>query len=225
MNGVMNIINNPKKHGTVTDRLIKELGDRKQNTCYIVGGGPSLKDFDWNLLEGKFTVAINRAYEKLPDASIVYFTDNDWWITHKTNLVNHSAVKVKGSLNSRIINSRHVIEYLLTGETGIETNPNHLKHGRNSTYAAINMIGVHLNVKEIYLLGIDLKRGVKGETHWHSGHKRIDPPQVFKIMTRNFNTIAQPLTARGIKIINVNTQTGTNLRNFPIKSIKEVFNN
>jgi len=39
-------------------------GSWKNKPCFIVGGGPSLKDFNWHLLKGKRTIGVNRAFEK-----------------------------------------------------------------------------------------------------------------------------------------------------------------
>jgi len=42
--------------------LIEVLPDNswKDEDCYIIGGGPSLKRFNWSLLKGKKTIGINR---------------------------------------------------------------------------------------------------------------------------------------------------------------------
>ena len=44
-------------------------------TVFIIGGGPSLKGFNWSLLAGKKTIAINRAIQFYPKADALYFTD------------------------------------------------------------------------------------------------------------------------------------------------------
>jgi hypothetical protein len=44
--------------------------------CFIIGGGPSLKGFDFNRLRGQGRViAINRALEYAPWADVVFFMD------------------------------------------------------------------------------------------------------------------------------------------------------
>ena len=44
-------------------------------TVYLIGGGPSLKNFEWNSLHGKKTIAINKAITFYPNADAVYWTD------------------------------------------------------------------------------------------------------------------------------------------------------
>lgn len=213
------------------------------HTCYIVGGGPSLIDFDWNLLgPDKFVIAINRAYEVLPNAQVVYFTDDDWYAAHEQALLKHKGCLIKGSLPAdlnvkkflkKFKSATDVVQFRLLAEKGWQTQPGCLSHGRNSTYAAINMAGEHFGFKKIYLLGIDMKwqkpEDVKkatkhnSTTHWHDGHRRIDPESIYKTMMANYNTMVQPAKQRNIEIINVNSLKMTDLRVFPIKSFEEVF--
>lgn len=196
------------------------------NECYIVGGGPSLINFDWTLLNDKFIIAINRAYEVLPNAQIVYFTDDDFYIRHKETMMKHAGIKVKGSLNPSLVHAPGVIQFHLISDQGLVTQPGCLAHGSNSTYAAINMASVHLGFTKIYLLGVDMKWGAKGDrtkSHWHDGHKRVDPEGAYSMMMAKYNTIVAPLKQRGVEVINVNDPNDTDLRAFPIKSYDEVF--
>jgi len=182
--------------------------EKYNNACYIVAGGPSLKDFDWNKLKGQFVIAINRSYEVLPDAQIVYFTDRDYWLRHKDAMLQHKGQLMRGVLNLQK-EEQHpdVILWHLTGATGLETNPGRLKHGANSTYAATNLAAVHLKFKRIYLLGVDMKwgkRGDKSTSHWHDGHKRIDAETGYQSMMKNWLTIVDPLKEIGVEVWNAN---------------------
>lgn len=198
---------------------------RYRYTAYIVGGGPSLKNFNWNLLgPDKFVVAINRSYEVLPNAQIIYFTDKDYWDTHKAKMLQHKGIKVRGVRKLGETKHPDVHECLLTGERVIETKTNCLKHGRNSTYAALNLLTVHLGFREIYLLGIDMKWGKTGNkktSHWHSGHKRIDPETAFSGMIRNFKDLKNELDKLSVNVYNVNPDSKLNV--FPKKTFEEVF--
>lgn len=212
------------------------------NKCYIIAGGPSLKDFDWSLLTpDKFVIAINRSYEMLPDAQIIYFTDEDFWKRHKDEMLEHKGQLIRGLMspppyrkhpktNKYIAppNWTHpdVIVYYFSGRFGLDTTPGHLKHGNNSTYAAINLAAAHFKFKQIYLLGTDMKWGKKGDkssSHWHGGHKRIDPESVFRKMMKSYNTIIHPLQKMGVQVYNVNTPDQTDLTAFPIIPFSQAF--
>ena len=202
-------------------------------TCYIVGGGSSLIDFDWSLLDdkNKFVIAINNSYTKLPNAQILYCTDAPWIQDHLKDLKEFKGMKYQGVLNLNKPPKLDIIDkqWHLTGPSGLETKEGCMRHGSNSTYAAINMAAVHLGFKKIYLLGIDMKwknRSIKNTSHWHSStrpHKRVDGEAVYNKMRGNYKTIKQPLLDMGVEVINVNTPEQTNLETFPLKSLEEVF--
>ena len=212
--------------------LTKHKPEAYNDTCYIVGGGMSLKDFDWSLLDDKFVIAINTAYSKLPDAQILYCTDPPWIQSHLSNLE-----KFKGTIYQGVINldkppKLPVIDkqWHLTGRDGLEVLEGCLRHGSNSAFAAINMAAVHLGFKKIYLLGIDMKWGESGKSgtsHWHSEampHKRIDGEAVYQKMKQAYTTIKKPLLDMGIEVINVNSIETTSLDTFPIVPLGDVFN-
>ena len=198
------------------------------NVCYIVAGGPSLKGFNWKLLTpDKFVIAINRSYEVLPYAQIVYFTDKDYWQRHKDAMLKHNGQLMRGALNPK--NEKmppEVFMWHLTRPHGYETKPGCLAHGSNSTYAALNMAAAHLKFKRIYLLGVDMKWGVpkdRSTTHWHDGHKRVDPESTFKKMTSAYVGIAPMLTQAGIEVYNANPDSALNT--FPKITIEEALRN
>lgn len=198
-------------------------------TAYVIGGGPSLVGFKWELLKDRFVVGINRAYEVLPSAQVIYFTDDDWYGQHKAGLCNHSGLKIKGSLNpNKLGQVTHIHQFHLTGPNGLDMNKGCLRHGSNSTYAVLNML-CQWGFKTIYLLGVDMKwkivntGGNKGnkKTHWHNGHKRIDGEALYTRLNKNFQQLAPLLKQQGVNVINVNNDT--NLAAFPVKKYEEVF--
>jgi len=202
-----------------------------KHTCYIVGGGPSLNDFSWAKLNGKFVIAINTTHIILPNANIIYCTDPPWIEPNKETLTKHKAPVWQGVLK---LNSPKKLacvdkQWCLTGADGLETKPGCLRHGSNSMYAATNLAAVHLGFKKIYLLGADMKWGIVSNpktSHWHSKlhpHIRNDGEAVYVKMRNNFKTIKQPLIDMGVEVINVNTPEGTALEHFPIQSFDEVF--
>ncbi len=205
--------------------------EKYDSTCYIVGGGTSLKGFDWSLLDDKFVIAINTSYLKLPNAQILYCTDPPWIKDHVKNLEEFKGEIHQGVLNLNTPQKLDVVDkqWHLTGRDGLEIRNGMLRHGSNSTYAAINMCAAHLKFKKIYLLGIDMKWGEKGRketSHWHASsnpHTRIDGEAVYFRMKDAYKTIKQPLFDMAVQVINVNSPNGTDLDVFPIVSVEEAF--
>lgn len=206
--------------------------EKYDHTCYIVGGGPSLKDFDWTILDDKFTIALNMAHTMLPKADVIYCTDPPWISPNEKTLSEHKAPVWQGVLN---LNKPPKLECVdlqwhLTGPQGFETKEGCMKHGSNSAYAATNMAAAHLGFKKIYLLGIDMKWGAKGKkdtSHWHSEtkpHARIDSEAIYFKMKEGFKVAKPFLKELGVEVISVSTgPEGTDLDVFPIKTFDEVF--
>lgn len=201
--------------------------------CYIVGGGPSLTDFDWNKLDGKFTIAINRAYEILPESQIVYFTDDDFYQKHKKGMHKHKGKKYRGRLaRQKVIDHPNVLEIQLQPQpSGWSDQFGELYHGSNSGYACIQ-VAAQLGFKNIYLLGFDMKhdgtynkgkKNCKGTTHWHDGHRRIDPPTAYAMMLRHYSQMVPNVRKRNLNVVNVNDPKKTALTFFPVKTLEEVF--
>jgi len=192
-------------------------------TAYIIAGGPSLKGFNWSLLDDKFTVGINRAYEVLPSANIIYFTDEDYYERHIEDMKKHKGRLIKGCINFGQSYDPRVEKFKLTGPQGLTMTPGCLSHGRNSTYAAINML-TQWGFKKIYLLGVDMKWGKRGDkqaTHWHDGHKRIDAEGAYQGFIKNFESLVPLLAKHNVTVVNINNST--NLKAFPIETYEEHF--
>ena len=222
---------NKVKHSLPVPEDIK--ASEFNNECYIVGGGPSLTKFDWKKLDGKFVIAVNRSYEVLPDAQIVYFTDDDYWHRHTKGMLKHTGKKYRGRLARRaVIKHPAVLELQLQPQpSGWSDQFGELYHGSNSGYACIQ-VAAQLGFTTIYLLGFDMKhqgkynrgaKNCKGTTHWHNGHKRIDPATAYPMMLRHYKNMVAPIKKRNLTVININTPKGTALKCFPIKSFEEVF--
>lgn len=171
----------------------------RDNTWFLVAGGPSLKGFDGNILNGYHTIAINRAFELIPFAEITYFTDFRFWEWYRDKIL---------SIPGRIITScPHVnharIEYYkLTGKAGLEENSGKLKSGNNSGYAAINL-AYHMGAKNIVLLGYDMRFSKEGDCHWHDPYKVMNEEKTFtEKMLPYFDSLVIPLEDKGIKVLN-----------------------
>jgi len=209
--------------------------EKYNHECYIVGGGTSLKTFRWELLndESKFVIAINTSHIMLPTADLIYVTDPPFITANEKTLAEHKAPVWQGALNVTLPKKLEVVDKqirLIRADNLVNNkNPYEVAHGSCSPYACTNLMA-NLGFKKIFLLGIDMKYGVKGDkdtSHWHSEknpHQRIDPESTFTRMLMNWKTIKQPLLDMGVIVINVNTPEGTALDVFSIQSVAEVFN-
>lgn len=188
----------------------------KNDTVFIIGGGPSLNDFNWDSLKGKKVIAINKAIYAYPNADIIYWTDNRFykWYKNDIDLLRGTKYTIQPSPN------QENVKILRRGTRhGLEINPSLLAHGDNSGYAAINL-AFHLGAKNIVLLGYDMGN-VKGKSHFHDGYPVTQTSNdVYENrFMAGFPILAEELKQRGIKVFNASPIS--KLTSFPRISIKD----
>lgn len=174
----------------------------------MVGGGPSLKGFDYGQLAGLNVIAINRALEVCPSAPVLWWSDVDFWKASSAKIRAHSAqIKATGHLDYpaedlAACEAASVAVYRFSGLTGFDPDPARLRHGNNSGYAALHL-AAHLGARLVILLGVDMRHGPGGASHWHDGHGRLHRERSLKdLMLPYFPSIAGALVDRGVTVLN-----------------------
>jgi len=171
-------------------------------TCFIVGGGPSVSGLDPERLRGRRVIVINRSYKLIPWADVLYFCDAHWWLQDGRDVKQifegkyiASIAMVKDPIVKRLENA---------GREGLELAPTGLRHGTNSGFQSINL-AYHFGAKRIVLLGFDQKVGAGDVTHHHGGYGV--PPDIVRHVLRatmlpHFASLVEPLEAQGVEVFN-----------------------
>lgn len=165
----------------------------ENDKVFIVGGGPSLKNFDFSRLKNHHTIVINKAIQNVPDPN--YFITMDFSFFNKVkdiDISKCSATRIfianlwppyMQEMDGRIVDTRFprdgrpglvydlrnfdmVIKTKAHPE-GFGTTFNQFCTGLNSGFCALQFAAL-MGYKRIYMLGIDLM--VKGDTHYHGGY-------------------------------------------------------
>jgi len=184
-------------------------------TCYIIGGGPSLTGFNWSGLAGRRTIAINKAFLSYPDANILYWTDSRFYSWYKSEIDLFAGEKYTLRWNP---NHKGDIRLLNKGvRFGLETRRDTLAHGNNSGYAAVNL-AYHMGAKRIVLLGYDMGNE-GGKSHFHDGYPtRQTPDDVYeKQFIPGFKMLADLLRQQGVEVWNACLSSKLNV--FPKMSL------
>ena len=209
--------------------------------CFLLGGGPSLKDFDFKKLEGKFTIGANKIF-KVFHPNIIYCMDRKFY-----NYMHLSADR-KLPEDANILNewlSTPSIKAFLSPSTGPKKNEKFFKEpvievitrlsnkcisfdlsrgiypGSNSGFGCLSL-AIALGFKKIYLLGYDLK--IKGkDTHFHKGYVNQTPDTQQRHLNnfkRTFEFFAPKIKEAGVTVINLTPDSA--LTCFDKMNIEEV---
>jgi len=190
----------------ITDNIWK--GQR----CFIIGGGKSLKGFDWRILKGELTIGVNMAFMKI-SPSILFSTDSRFyeWIIQgalgedvQRKFADYQGFKVwlnffKYKYPDAVYQVDSAGEKILTSSL-----KDGIGHGSNSGYAALNL-AICLGANPIYLLGFDMQGDGNGkQVWWHDGYPLNQGESIFTHMIENFERASVEIKDRGFRVINLN---------------------
>lgn len=186
-------------------------------TAFVVAGGPSLKGFSFDRLRGRNTIAINRAHEFLDDARVLWWSDARYWRKARETLMAHAApykatCQMQYDPADAVPAEVHV--YQFSGLDGFDSRPGYLRHGNNGAYAALHL-AAHLGARRIILLGVDMRHGRAGETHFHDGYEPMSKTMretheqntLTRLMLPYFRTLVKPLAELGIEVLNASPES------------------
>lgn len=161
---------------------------KDKSSCFIIGGGPSLKGFPFDKLHSKDTIVVNKSIFDVPNPN--YFISVDYTFlkkirkkidrfreieTTKVFVADFHFVYLK-ERDGRIVDTRFNLVYDLKDFDviikarkvgGIGYTFGDFRTGLNTGYCALQL-AVILGYRKIYLLGIDLNR--EEVTHYHGGY-------------------------------------------------------
>lgn len=171
--------------------------------AFVIGGGASLRSFDFSKLTGLNTIGCNDAF-RLGEAicKVCLFGDASWWQKNKFELE-----KFKGQMF-------HVAPSLarldLPNITGLNRKQTGIADGANIAWnwstggAAVNL-AINMGAKRIFLLGIDLGL-TGGKSHWHDHRPRPTQDQILQRFLGGFKKLSEGLKLpqyEGIQVIHV----------------------
>jgi len=193
--------------------------------CWVVGGGPSLKDFDMSILKGELVIGINRAFEVCDPTILLAMDERFWgWVTTgklgENTLTKYNAydgVKCWAYFptNSHLVPSDECF-FLKNNPTlkPFHTNlADGLRWGSNTGYAAINL-AFALGANPIYILGFDMTPTQdKKKVWWHNGYGDQDGQQggVYTLFKEEWREAADAVAELHTDIVNLNPASSLNV--------------
>lgn len=192
--------------------LLANLATRKRyDTCFIIGGGPSLTRIipDHTVLNDYDLICTNDAYKLYPNAMLLHFADKVWWGWHtqlKHNVKDSFHGEISTVTHARSHHLSHketrVVAFTTGNKKGGINKDTNLLNGSCTGHQAIN-IAVHMGYKQIVLIGFDMKQERK--THWHSYHERqVNTDNFKKMLLPPFEFIPAAEKEMEFKVYNLN---------------------
>jgi len=216
--------------------LWKELKEKswEGEKCFVIGGGSSLRDFDFERLRGKGRVIVcNKGFLYIPFADMMLAMDNDFY----NNIVDGKILEERRlGLNRNEIRKRF---YEFGGwKVWIDSGNYryqkiHFVFKKNEPYVGKMIRGIYtgnnigvgalmmaatLGCNPIYLLGYDMYHSKY--THFHGGYSRKQVQSHLNSFMKHFERIRGDLQKRGIKVYNLNPKS--RLKGYPKIPMEEV---
>jgi len=178
----------------------------KEQTAFVIAGGPSVLDINLELLRGRNIVAINSSIYAVPWAQYLYFGDSRWWLANSKRLEKFTGHIVTTSM--LLWNEPKVLNCRKANPPGLALARDTLMQKWTSLTAATNL-AVHLVGPggTIVWLGADGKHRADGRTHHHQSHPWPTRKDAYNKQLADLITIVP--TLRELQITALNASPGT----------------
>ena len=190
--------------------------------AYIIGGGPSLARFNWDLLKPRNTIGCNAAYLLGPEiCKVLVFGDQVFYDRFEDEMSVFGRPVVT-SVPSFLASNLEWLTCLKRQLIGLSTDPCWLGWNMSTGAAALNL-ALLMGATRVYLLGFDMKLGGLLQPNWHNRVICQPNVEVYKRFMEGMNEVARelPLKYPGCEIWNVTD--GSELNSFPKVGLDEHF--
>lgn len=198
----------------------------QDETCFVLGGGPSLTFGPLPTEKNGRIIAVNDAFLLSPYADILYFGDKQWF---DDNIQDIRRYEGRNNQNRRILTRVLIkdrwrdatIKHMPFNRIGRDIAVSLSRHGSAlsgwcSGSNAINLAFLH-GVKRIVLLGFDMN----GE-NWHQRHSRPKEEGCYKNFMSYIDRMAIELEKEKVEVINCSMESA--LTCFKKQPIEEILN-
>lgn len=187
---------------------------------FVLGGGPSLRNFDATLLEGREVIVTNEAFLLAPWARALVFVDFHWWSRRMPEVQETFGGLLIGRGPYRDAYRRHGVTNLAYRSGEVFSQDPRLLGGRNSGLAAVNAAWL-MGASRIFLLGFDMASSPDGRNNFHNLYEdgpKAPAHRYVGIFLPEFDKAAKRLETIGGGVV-INLTEGSALTSFPERSL------
>jgi hypothetical protein len=188
--------------------------------AFIIGGGPSLQDFDWSLLVDENTIGCNNAFRLGPDVcKICVFVDRAFIFAGPNQPRKGFYDELAKFPNLVVTNDTQLkqrpepwMKWMPRKPKGLFFDA--LGYNHNCGASAVNL-ALLFGATTVYLLGFDMHLDVKGHSNWHTYQINKATEDVYARMIGAFGHVRKDLVGKfpGCRILNVTKDSS--LKIFP----------
>lgn len=200
----------------------------KGRRCFVVGGGPSLKGFDFSRLNGELVIAVNRSWE-VTNHSIHFFLDEQFWgWLESGDFGKDLPQRYIGSPSYKVTTTFRPFPYprevsfvdYIPRAAFPESITKGIYMGCNSGFGAVNL-AIALGAKDVYLLGFDADdtKPYEAIKHFHNGYPNKVQNHTFGMFQDNFREMKGYLT-KDVNVYNMNKNS--KITYFPFRDWRNV---
>ena len=195
------------------------IGTRWRNRpVVIVASGPSLTEqqcafiVERRAADACRVIVVNNNYQRVPNADVLFAADRPWWKLHAPEIAKVCPNIERWSIEATTRDFGTQIWAAESGNGIAEPKSGTIKRGSSSGFMSVGL-AIKWGAKHIILVGIDCKLGSDGKSHWFGDHpkKLLPSPQPLQSWAREFDSLAAPAKALGIRIVNCTIDTAVKL--------------
>lgn len=194
----------------------------KDEDVFVIGGGPSLKDFHWEHLRDLPTIGCNHAFSLGAGiCKICTFGDLHFWDIARKPLEDFGGWVVT---NYRIGVPPPWLVYFDRLNHGLAGPKSGQLAWNGNTGCLAVQLALRLGAKRVFLLGFDMNNITPTQAHWHNLADRPQRDEQYAKFCRGFEDVARslPKVYPGAKVYNV-TDGSSRLLVFPTIHPQELF--
>jgi len=160
---------------------------------FVIGGGDSLRFFNWDLLDDEFTIGCNNAFQLGSSiCKICIFGDVAFWKKYEKELEAFDGVVFTNSPSLFQKGAKHPWLWVME-RSAIGLHTTKLGWNNNVGSSAINLALI-LGAKRVFLLGFDMCLSKDGKSHYHEGAIREPNQTTLNDFIRGFKNVKTDLS-------------------------------
>jgi len=191
--------------------------------CYIVGGGPSLKTFPWDVLRGLPVIGCNATCYLSPElVPWTVFGDASFLDNHRAALETYVGKGGQVVTNSSHFRKKPNVPPWLKIMSKLHhgLGYNQLGWNGNTGASAINL-ALLMGANLVYLLGFDMGLSSSGQANYHNAYNHKVNPKAYPRFQKGMGYVVSDMAKMfpGARVINLEDGT-SKLTTFPKESLR-----